>query len=718
MERDRVNPSASAGMAVPQAKFVEFKMSVQPPRPRRTSPPGFMAVAAIALLVAACDPQRLTGPGDGPRPPRVQAALAAGSPTSIDVFIHAHQDDWQLFMGDKVYHALQNGDRIVFVYATAGDAGREQLYWETREAAVQASVDSIAGPGAWSCATQTISTHPIRRCTKANTVSYYMRMPGGNGSDGLGYGKGSLERLRDSAQATTAIDGSTTYQTWSDFYTTVGRIVEFESSDPLLASVKVHAPDYSRTLNPNDHPDHWVTADAVQAAAAPRGWSMSWYVDYETRNKSINLSTADHDIKQKEFYAYDDVMYAAGYETLKTDSWYQAWLWRTYLRVVQPGAPSAPSSLSATAASTSQIDLVWRDNSGNESGFKIERAPDVNGAPGTYAQIAVVGTNVTGYSDTGLDAGTRYWYRVRAYNGAGNSGYSNAASATTTVLAGPPAAPSNLAATALSSAEIGLTWTDNAANETEYRVHRSTTAGFTPDATNQIATLAAGSTSYDDSGLTPSTTYYYRVVAANSAGTAASNEASATTPAALQLPSAPTNLVATAASGSQIDLAWNDNASNESGFRIERAPDVSGAPGTYAEVAVVGANVTGYSDAGLAAGTRYWYRVRAYNTDGNSAYSNAVAARTNDVPPSNLTVVRSSSGAKAKGSNKAQLSWTKGTAPSVDLWRNGSRIAAGTSNSGSYSDNLGNKVGTFSYQVCLAGKTGTANCSNAAQVTF
>lgn len=92
-----------------------------------------------------------------------------------------------------------------------------------------------------------------------------------------------------------------------------------------------------------------------------------------------------------------------------------------------PSGPNAPSGLTATAVSTSQIDLAWTDNSTDEDGFRIER-----GADGiTFTEIATVGTNVTNYSNGGLAAGTTYHYRVRAYNAAGNSSYSNSASATT-----------------------------------------------------------------------------------------------------------------------------------------------------------------------------------------------------------------------------------------------------------------------------------------------
>jgi hypothetical protein len=92
------------------------------------------------------------------------------------------------------------------------------------------------------------------------------------------------------------------------------------------------------------------------------------------------------------------------------------------------------------------------------------------------------------------------------------------------------------------------------------------------------------------------------------------------------VPNPPTNLVATAVSRSQINLIWADNSSNETGFRIQRC---KGSTCTnFALVATVGANVKGYSNTGLATYTTYRYRVYAYNTAGNSAYSNIVTATT------------------------------------------------------------------------------------------
>lgn len=93
-----------------------------------------------------------------------------------------------------------------------------------------------------------------------------------------------------------------------------------------------------------------------------------------------------------------------------------------------PTLPPEPNNLTATAVSASQINLAWNDNSSNESGFKIERK---TGASGAYSEIVTLGANATSYNNTGLSANTVYYYRVRAYNAAGNSSFSNEASATT-----------------------------------------------------------------------------------------------------------------------------------------------------------------------------------------------------------------------------------------------------------------------------------------------
>jgi hypothetical protein len=90
-------------------------------------------------------------------------------------------------------------------------------------------------------------------------------------------------------------------------------------------------------------------------------------------------------------------------------------------------------------------------------------------------------------------------------------------------------------------------------------------------------------------------------------------------------PAAPSNLAAAAASSSQIDLTWDDNSTNETGFKIERSAD--GSTG-WAEIGTNSAGDTTYSDTGLTASTTYYYRVRAYSAYGYSAYTSVANATT------------------------------------------------------------------------------------------
>lgn len=225
----------------------------------------------------------------------------------------------------------------------------------------------------------------------------------------------------------------------------------------------------------------------------------------------------------------------------------------------------------------------------------------------------------------------------------------------------PPRPPRSLTATALSESEIYLDWRDNRESDIFYNVYRLD-PGF-PD----YGLIASGiliSEYYDNVGLLPGTTYYYVVTAESTAGESNySNEASATTGGGvLNPPDAPTGLTATAMSSSQIDLSWADNANNETDYKIERKSGVS----LFSEIDSVGANQTSYSDTGLDPSTMYTYRVCAYNSDGNSDYSNDASATTQDVPV-DTTPPAPPSGLSATtvSSSQITLDWNDNSEPDL-----------------------------------------------------
>ena len=90
-------------------------------------------------------------------------------------------------------------------------------------------------------------------------------------------------------------------------------------------------------------------------------------------------------------------------------------------------APNAPSSLLATSSTSDSIALTWTDNASDETGYVVQRSPD--GA--AWSQVAALGQNAAGFTDTGLSSGQAYYYQVYAYNSVGNSAFSNTSTATT-----------------------------------------------------------------------------------------------------------------------------------------------------------------------------------------------------------------------------------------------------------------------------------------------
>ncbi len=198
--------------------------------------------------------------------------------------------------------------------------------------------------------------------------------------------------------------------------------------------------------------------------------------------------------------------------------------------------------------------------------------------------------------------------------------------------AATPAQVTGLAASPSSTTQISLTW-NAVTGATSYKVERSTSSG---SGFSQIATPS--SNSYNDTGRSAGTRYYYRVRATNSNGDGGySSEANTFT-----LPNQVTGLSATAASSTQINLSWNNPTGTEAGYKIERS--TSSGSG-YSQIATT--TSTSYSSIGLSASTTYYYRVRAYTSPGgDGAYSSVANATTQSgaSAPTGVSIATSSSG--------------------------------------------------------------------------
>ena len=206
-----------------------------------------------------------------------------------------------------------------------------------------------------------------------------------------------------------------------------------------------------------------------------------------------------------------------------------------------------------------------------------------------------------------------------------------------------PSPPEGVIATALSSSQIKLVWR-KVAGAANYYIYRSTSFGGTYTKLADEPTESV----YTDNGLSANTTYYYMVKAVNSGGKSAySSVVSAKTKVAI--PAVPTGLSATGQSSSQINLAWT-SVDGATKYYVYRA---TSSGGTYTKLTTEPTD-SGYTDTGLSANTTYYYKVKAVNSAGESAFSAVASATTSlgaPATPTNLT-------ATGQSSSQINLAWT------------------------------------------------------------
>ena len=314
---------------------------------------------------------------------------------------------------------------------------------------------------------------------------------------------------------------------------------------------------------------------------------------------------------------------------------------------VNNAAPAAPTNLSASA-NGSNVNLSW-DEVSDATSYNVYRDSNLIASPTTNA-----------FTDTALADGT-YLYEVSAVDDAGES--TSKASVSATVNNEPPAAPTNLTASANGS-NVNLTW-NTVDDATSYKVYRDSSLIASPT-----------SNAFTDTALADGT-YLYEVSAVDDAGESTS-KASVSATVNNEPPTAPTNLSASVNADS-VNLTW-DTVADATSYNVYRDSSLIASPIT-----------TTFTDTALADGT-YLYEVSAVDGAGESTSKASVSATVNNEPPAAPTNLS----AAANGSN-VNLNWdTVADATSYNVYRDSSLIASPTTNA--FTDTA-LADGTYSYEI-------------------
>ncbi len=317
-------------------------------------------------------------------------------------------------------------------------------------------------------------------------------------------------------------------------------------------------------------------------------------------------------------------------------------------------APSIPGAL-AQVGSTSQLTWGASTDANGVAGYRVYRGASADFTPSASTLVGDVTTAT--WTDPDAAPSTRY-YRVTAYDAAGNESAASAALAVTISDTTAPSTPAALV-TSVAGTDVSLTWnasTDDVGVE-QYLVYRGTTSDFSIAGADPIGTT--GTASYTDSGLAEGT-WYYRVVAVDAAGNAsgASNAASAEVDIDTDAPSTPGQPETSVAGNGVVTVSWSASTDDVAvvGYRVYRGTSAGFTPGA---ATLVADNLTAltWNDSDTTIGERF-YKVVAYDAAGN--VSEATAAVSAVVADSAAPSVPGGLATVVSGSD-VSLTWTAST---------------------------------------------------------
>ncbi len=383
-----------------------------------------------------------------------------------------------------------------------------------------------------------------------------------------------------------------------------------------------------------------ITYTVLRSSTNGSGYSAITLGTCNTGITSPTVTCTDTNASAGNIYYY--VVYASNSGGTTTNS--------SQAIVVMP--TTAPTNLIVSSVTSSSVTLTWTASPGNSAITYNMLRSSTNGSG--YASIStgscslgITSPTVT-CTDTSVTSGNIYYYVVTASNSTATTSNSNQATATT-----PAAAPTNLAGNANSPTSVTLTWTASLGNSTiTYNMLRSSTmgSGYTSIGTGTCSSsITSPTVTCTDTNVTAGNIYYYVVTATNIGGVSSnSTEATVTTPT-----TAPTGLMATATSTTNVNLSWTASPGNSTiTYMVYRSlTNGSGYVAVNSPTCTSAISSISCTDTTASAGNLYFYVVTATNSAATTSNSSSSNTTTQTTAPTGLTATISSA-------TSINISWT------------------------------------------------------------